>query len=335
MSKKTALVILAAVAAVALAAVIGIIFNRTTNLKESAGFPKSLRPKDSKAVIALSVLTLGNPGFRTLADAMRAEAAKHGYDLIVVSGDLDPARQKNQVQNFIVQKVDAIVLCPCDSITVGTAIKEANKAAIPVFTTDIACLAEGAEVVCHTAADNYLGGRQAGKAVIEALGGNGRVAIVDHPEVESVIQRTKGFMDELEKARRNQGLDIAIVARVPGHGEQPEAFKATEDILQGHPDLDAIFAINDPTAMGVIAAIEKAGRTGKVKVVGFDGMKMGRQAVKDGKMYAEPVQHLDEMGRKTAKLIAKYMNGEEIPSEFLIPTTLYRKTDADKYPELN
>lgn len=119
-----------------------------------------------------------------------------------------------------------------------------------------------------------------------------------------------------------------------GHGEEAESFKAAEDILQGHPDLDAVFAINDPTAMGAIAAIEKAGLAGKVKVVGFDGFPMGRKAIKDGKMYAEPVQHLDEIGRKTAEIIARYMDGEKVPDEFLIPTTLYRKQDAEKDPDL-
>ncbi|MHC4620587.1 MAG: substrate-binding domain-containing protein [Planctomycetota bacterium] len=131
-----------------------------------------------------------------------------------------------------------------------------------------------------------------------------------------------------------RGIDVEIVARVPGHREEAESFKAAEDILQGHPDLDGVFAINDPTALGVIAAIEKAGKAGRVKVVGFDGFKMGRQAVKDGKMYAEPVQHLDEIGRRTAELIAKYMEGEKVPSQFLIPTTLYRREDSENDPEL-
>lgn len=265
---------------------------------------------------------------------MKAEAAKHGYEVILKSGDKNPAMQKDQVEDFIVQRVAAIVVCPCDSITVGEAIKEASKSGIPVFTADIACLAEGVDIKCHIAADNYGGGQQAAKAIIEAIGGSGKVAIVDHPEVESVIQRTRGFKAELARAKAEEGIDIEIVMQIPGGGLQPESFDAAEDILQAHPDLDAFFAINDPSAMGVIAAIEKAGLAGKVKVVGFDGFLIGRQAIKDGKMYAEPVQRFDDIGRKTAEIIAKYMNREEIRSPFLIPTTLYRKEDADKDPEL-
>lgn len=328
MNKKTAFLIIAAAIVVAVV----VVLTKTADQEPAA--PDSPLQPQAKGIIGLSVLTLTNPGFHAMANAMKAEAAKHGYEVIVRDGERNPAKQKDQVQDFIVQQVEAIVLCPCDSITVGEAIKQANEAGIPVFTADIACLAEDAKVECHVAADNYTGGRQAGRAIIEAVGGNGKVAIIDHPEVESVIQRTKGFRDELDRARAEEGIDIEIVAVVPGHGESPESRQAAQDILQAQPDLDAFFAINDPSAMGVIAAIEEAGKGGKVKVVGFDGFKMGRQAIKDGKMYAEPVQHLDEIGRKTAELIVQFMKGEQIAPEFLIATTLYRREDAEKDPTL-
>src|SRR5579875_921086 len=78
----------------------------------------------TRPVIGLSVLTLTNPFFQEIADNMQKEAAKHGYDVVVVSGEFDAARQQNQVKDFIVQKAAAIVLCPCDSKAVGPAIRE-------------------------------------------------------------------------------------------------------------------------------------------------------------------------------------------------------------------
>src|SRR6266496_2106205 len=109
--------------------------------------------------IGLSVLTMNNPFFKEIADSMTAEAAKHGYSVLAVSGDFDVARQQNQVKDFIVKKVSAIVLCPCDSTAIGPAIREANKAGTPVFTADIACLDTTAKVVAHIATDNLQGGR--------------------------------------------------------------------------------------------------------------------------------------------------------------------------------
>jgi len=287
-----------------------------------------------KPVIGLSVLSETNPFFGEIADGMKAEAAKHGYEVVVVSGDFDVDKQKNQVSDFIVQKVAAIVLCPCDSKSIGTSIKKANEAGIPVFTADIACIAEDAKVVSHIATDNYGGGRMAAKAMIEALGGTGKIAILDHPEVESVIQRTKGFKDELAQATKEKGVKIEIVAQLPSGGTEEKGFSATEDILQRHPDLDGIFAINDPSAMGSIQAIERAGKTGKIKVVGFDGQLIALQAIKDGKIYADAIQYPKRIGAITVQTIVKYVAGEQVDSEILIPTGLYRQEDAKKDPRL-
>src|SRR5262249_11105178 len=153
----------------------------------------------TKGLIGLSVLTLTNPFFKVIADSMTAEAKKHGYDVEVVSGEFDVAKQQNQVKDFIVKKVAAIVLTPCDSKSIGPVIKEANDAGIPVFTADIACLAPDAKVVSHIATDNYSGGKEAGKAMIEALGdGGGKIAILDHKVVESCILRVKGFIEVID-----------------------------------------------------------------------------------------------------------------------------------------
>ncbi len=289
--------------------------------KSAADKPKSL--------IGVSLLTLTNPFFKEMGDTMRAEGEKRGYEVVITSGEFDPARQRDQVKDFIVRKASAIVLCPCDSKSIGTAIIEANNAGIPVFTADIASIAPGAKVVCHVATDNYEGGKIAGRAMIELLNGKGNVAILDHPETESVMMRTKGFGEETAKAS-----GIQVVARLPGGGARDKSFAAAQDIIQGHPDLDAIFAINDPSALGAISAIEKAGKTGKIKVIGFDGQPEAKQAVKDGKMYATVLQYPRRIASSTIEAIAAYMSGEQIPPQNLIPTALYRQADAQKDPEL-
>ena len=292
--------------------------------------PPETKPDKPGGVIGLSVLTMTNPFFKEIADVVTAEAASHGYEVIVTSAEFDPARQRTQVKDFLVRKVSAMILTPADSKAVGTAIKEANEAGIPVFTADIASLAEDAKVVSHIATDNYAGGRQAAKAIIQALGNKGKVAIIDHPIVESVILRTKGFRDELKEANS----PIEIVGAWPGKGSKDEAFMAAQDILTAHQDLAGIFAINDPSALGACAAIEKEKRTGKIAVVGFDGQLEGKQAIKEGKIYADPIQFPDEIARRTVQTIMKYLDGETVPPEILIPTRLYYKADADADPAL-
>ncbi len=295
--------------------------------------PAETQPEKA-GTIGLSVLTMDNPFFKEIADSMAAEAGKHGYEVVAVSGDFDVAKQQNQVKDFIVQQVSAIVLCPCNSKSIGPAIKEANEAGIPVFTADIACLDPSAEVVAHIATDNLQGGRLAAEAIVEALDGKGRVAILDHPEVESVILRTTGFEERLAELNEDPEVNVTIVEKLPGGGAKEKSFQAAQDLIQAHGDLDGIFAINDPSALGARAALENAKKADQIKIVGFDGQPEGKQAIKDGKIYADPVQFPDQIGVETVKAIVKYMNGEEVEPEILIPTSLYRQEDALKDPAL-
>lgn len=284
----------------------------------------------SKGTIALSVLTLTNPFFAEIASSMKAEAAKNGYEVLVTSGEFDVAKQQNQVKDFIVKGVSAIVLCPCDSKAIGPAIGEANKAGIPVFTADIACLAPGVEVVSHIATDNYGGGREAGKAMIQALGeSGGKVVILDYKQAESCILRVKGFREVIDAANAAGGKGkIDIVMELPGDGQKDKGYKAAEDAIQAHPDLAGIFAINDPSALGAWAALEKAGKAKQVKIIGFDGQPDGRQAIKEGKIFADPVQFPDRIGQQAVQGIIKHTNGEKLPKEILIPTSLYTQKEA-------
>ena len=130
-----------------------------------------------------------------IADTLTDEARKYGYEVVVTSGEFDVARQRNQVKDFIVRKVSAIVLCPTDSKAIGTAIQEANQAGIPVFTADLACPGpRGSKWSSHIATDNYAGGKEAGKAMIEALGeAGGKVVVLHYEQAESCLLRVQGF----------------------------------------------------------------------------------------------------------------------------------------------
>lgn len=291
--------------------------------------PGKGKPK-VKGAIGISVLTMKNPFFKEIVDAVAEEAGKNGYDVIAVDSDQNPGKQRAQVKDFIVKKVVAIILTPADSEAVGAAVKEANKAGVPIFTADIACDDKTVDVVSHIATDNYSGGRQAAKAMMKALGNEGEVAIIGHPEVESVKLRTKGFRDELKAA----GSKIQIVGSWPGKGAKDESFRVAKDILTRHKDLNGIFAINDPTALGAHAALEKQGKVGQVMIVGFDGQLDGKKAIKAGHIYADPIQFPKQIGSKTVQVIMDYMGGKKVKPQYLIPTRLYYKADAEADPEL-
>jgi ribose transport system substrate-binding protein len=203
------------------------------------------------------------------------------------------------------------------------------RAGIPIITVDTACLDPAVETVTHIATDNYGGGKQAAYAMIEALGvGGGKIAIVDYKKLESSDLRVKGFKEVVKSDTVLADMGkIELLAELSGGAAHQGGYLATREILRRYPDVDGIFAINDPSALGVIAALQEAGRS-DVKVVGFDGSAQGQNAIREGRLYASPMQYPDQVGIEAVRALHRYWRGESLPTEMLIPTSLYRKSDA-------
>jgi len=258
-------------------------------------------------VIGVSLLTRTHDFFKDLEAGMRAEADKRGYRLIVMGADSNPTIQASQLEDFVVQNVDAIILCPCNSDTVASNLRSADEAGIPVFTADIA--ANRAKIVSHIASDNFQGGKLAGETMAKLLGGKGKVLIIDQPTVSSVQDRTRGFMDAL---KAHPG--ISVVARPSADGERARAQSVMEDALTTHPDLAGVFGINDPTALGALRAIEAAGND-TIVVVGYDAIPEAQAAIKRGSpMKASVVQYPKKIGSMTVATIARHFAGEKVPA---------------------
>jgi ribose transport system substrate-binding protein len=261
-------------------------------------------------VIGVSVLNRAHIFYRDLEEGLKSEAAKHGFELIITSGDFDLGKQMSQIEDFITRKVDAIVLCPVDSRGVGPAVRKANEAKIPVFTADIA--AEEGEVVSHIASDNVAGGRLAGEYLAKYLNGKGNVAIINQPIVTSVLDRVKGFMEAIANYP-----DIKVVADVNGDGVRDRAMQAAADILQAHPKLDGIFGINDDSALGALDAATQFNRM-NIAIVGYDAIDPARDAIKKGTpLKADVIQYPKIIGSTTIAKIAEYFGGATIPK--LVP----------------
>ncbi len=263
--------------------------------------------------------------YQDMEGGMKSEAAKYGYTVTVVDASRDNSKQQSQVEDFISQKVAAIVLTPYDSQAIGSAIVEANKAGIPVFTADIANGSKQGVVVAHIASDNVQGGGQAGKLMCKALGsGGGSVAILDEPEVTSVQDRVKGF-----RAALAAGCPaVKVVADIDGGGERAKASSSMDDILQSHKDLKGVFGINDDSALGAARAIDAAGLSGKVIVIGYDATPEARTAIKNGSMYGDAIQHPDQIGAKTIDAIHDFFSGKKPDKKIAVPVGTFTKSDA-------
>jgi ribose transport system substrate-binding protein len=268
----------------------------------------SRRAAHTRAQVGVTLLTEAHVFYQDLKRGMQQAAESLGVDLHIVAGEWDLARQTSQVQNFITQGMDAIVIAPVDSRGIVSAVEEANRAHIPVFTTDIA--AAGGAVVSHVASDNVQGGRLVGEYLARRLGGRGDVAVLDQPTVSSVIDRVRGFREALAAYR---GIRI-VAAPAVERGIREVAKNKTDNLLQAHPNLAAIFGSNDDCALGALASVRAAGRS-NIVIVGFDAIPEARTAIlEDSPLKADAIQHPVEIGRRTIEAVATKLRGQAVPA---------------------
>ncbi|PNS02485.1 D-ribose transporter subunit RbsB [Petrotoga miotherma DSM 10691] len=267
--------------------------------------------------IGLSVSTLNNPFFVDLANGAEDKANELGIELLVVDARDDPAKQLNDIEDLILQRVDMILVNPTDSDAIVAAIEEANDAKIPVITVDRS--ANGGKVLVHIASDNIAGGRMAGSFIAEQLGGKGKVIeLVGVPGTSSARERGQGFNEEISKYP-----GIEVVARQTANYNRAEGLTVMENLLQAYPDVDAVFAHNDEMALGALEAIKAAGKLQDIIVVGFDATPDALASVEKGELSATIAQQPYRMGELAVEKAYEYLSTETI--YFPVPLQLVTK----------
>lgn len=266
--------------------------------------------------IGASLLTQQHPFYIEINNAMVAEAEAKGVPLEVSIANQDLSKQLADVEDFIVKGVDVLVISPVDSQGALPAIMKAKAAGIEVITVDVP--AEGVDVTSYIGTDNYAGGVRAAELMGKQLGGEGQVAIIDYPTVQSVVARIDGFKKGLEDFP-----GIKIVAQQTGI-TRAEALAAAQNMLQANPEIDGIFGFGDDAALAAAVAVKSAGLAEQVKVIGFDGMEEARNAVDSDPVMIGVIQQFpDQMGKMAVDTALAIMNGEEVAAEQPIVPGVY------------
>jgi ribose transport system substrate-binding protein len=280
---------------------------------------------EGRARIGLSLSTLGNPFFVTLQEGAQGAADEAGAELIVADAQDDAQTQADDVQNFITQQVDVIVINPVDSAAIVPSVEAANQANIPVVTVDRA--SEGGEIAAHIASDNVQGGRTAGEFLFEEIGGQGNVAQLEGIAGTSAAQeRGQGFQEALDEA-----TGVELVATQTANFDRDEGFTVAQNIFQANPDLAGLFAQNDEMALGAVEAAREAGTLEDLVIVGFDAIDDALAAIQDGDMEATIAQQPSEMGRLSVEAAADIAAGEEVEEETLIEVLLVTPDNVEEF----
>jgi ribose transport system substrate-binding protein len=289
------------------------------------------QPGAGRPRVALVMKTLNNPFFIEMQRGAEDAAKALAVDLVVQAAEreTDVERQMQIVENLIQAKVGAIALTPSGSREVVPAVGKANAAGIPVVIVDTrldaqAAATAGVKTVTFVGSDNYKGGGLIGEYLVSSSGGTAKVAILEGiPGHETGDSRVRGFRDAIKAA-----AGVAVVASQPANWERDQGFTVFQNMMQAHPDLDTVFACNDMMALGAVEAIAAAGKTGRIRVLGFDAIDDARKAIADGRMAATVAQFPREMGKVAVESAVKAMKGETLPADIGVRIGLVTKDNA-------
>lgn len=275
------------------------------------------------ARIALSVSTLNNPFFVALRDGAQEAANEAGVELQVANAQGDASQQLNDVQNFVTQQFDAILVNPVDTDAIVPAVQAANQSDIPVLALDRK--AASGEVATVIASDNVRGGRMAGEELIRLVESGPIAQLEGIPGTSAARERGRGFQQAID------GQDaVNLVASQAAGFDRNQALNVTQNIMQANPDIKGIFAQNDEMALGAVQALgDRAGS--EVKIVGFDGIDDALQAIQDGDMNATVAQQPGRIGRLGVENAIKVINGEEVPDTIDVEVVLVTQENISEF----
>lgn len=276
---------------------------------------------DDEIVVGVTVSNSTNPFFVAESRTAQETAEAMGARVISQEAREDVQVQSNQIDQFITSQVDFIVIDPVDSEGVGPAVQRAIDAEIPVIGID--SITANATVSVTT--DNTQAGEIACTSLAEQLGGEGRIAIIDGTPISSVADRVIGCKAALEAFP-----DIEIVAEQRGDNSRDRALPVATDILTANPDIDGVFAINDPTAAGVMLAAEQRGVD--IVITSVDGAASAVDVILAGGMItATSAQDPAALARQGVELGFAILEGEQPEQDVIeLPTELI---DAETAPD--
>jgi ribose transport system substrate-binding protein len=284
-----------------------------------------------RPTVALVLKTLNHPFFVDMRRGAQEAADRLGVNLQVQAAEreIDVEKQMQIVENMIQTGIQALVITPSGSREIVSALVKAKNAKVPIIIVDTrvdakAAADAGVKTETFVGSDNYAGGKLAGEYLVKVTGGKAHVGILEGiPGHETGDSRMRGFRDAIKDAS-----GVTVVASQPANWERDQGFNVFQNMLQAHPDIDSVFACSDLMALGAVEAIRAAGKTGTIKVIGFDALDDAKKAIAAGTMEASVAQFPSEMGKAAVESAVKVIRGEPLPADINVKLALVTKDDV-------
>ena len=281
--------------------------------------------EESGIKFGYTCMTMNNPFFITLEKSIREIVEANGDTLITLDPQLDSSKQIAQVEDMIAQGVELIFLNPVDWKSVKPALDAAKKAGVPVVNFD-AEVFDLDLVSAIVVSDNYNAGFVVGQDLVKKMPNGGKIAVVDSPMMKSVVDRVDGFFAGIGNAKDK----FIVVAQQDGKGQLEITMPIAEAILQANPDIDAFFGGNDPTALGIIAALKTLNKK-DIYVYGVDGSPEIKASIVDEDATGTGAQSPINIGKDSVAIAYKILNNETYQKDNKVETLLINKENVTEF----
>ena len=268
--------------------------------------------------------TMNNPFFVDLNEGIKQVVEAHGDRLVTLDAQWDSLKQRNDISDLILQGASGIFINPRNWEGITGSLLQAKDKGVKCIVVD-APVKDKELVVSQVASDNVKAGRLAVQALAKVCR-PAKIVILHLFVNKACIDRVAGFKEELAKYPDMEILDIQ-----EGEGTTQGSRPVMRDLLGRFPEINAVFPINDPSALGAISALESAGKLKDVTVVTVDGSQDGIAAIKAGKLLSTSAQFPKEIGRIAAETMYKSLAGETVEKDIKIKVELITKDNADAF----
>lgn len=283
-------------------------------------------PVAKHKIFGVSYMTMNNPFYKIINNEILKVVEKNNDTLITLDPELDVDKQNEQIYKFIDQKVDGIFINPIDFEQIEPALQAAKRANIPVIIID-APVSDESLVNCTIVSDNYDAGVQCAKDMMERLD-SANIVLLKHTTAKSAKERIEGFLSVIDNNKKYK-----VINEAECDGQLEIAMPKMQEIIEETPDIDVVMALNDPSALGALAALEKNNKN-DVMVYGIDGTPeikalIGRNQMIVGTVAQSPIK----MGQIAVENMYNILNGKKIEKNIIIPISLINKENLFKYDE--
>ena len=277
-------------------------------------------------IFGVSYMTMNNPFYKIINNEILKVVEKNNDTLITLDPELDVDKQNEQIYKFIDAKVDGIFINPIDFEQIEPALQAAKRANIPVIIID-APVSDESLVNCTIVSDNYDAGVQCAKDMMERLD-SANIVLLKHTTAKSAKERIEGFLSVIDNNEKYK-----VINEAECDGQLEIAMPKMQEIIEETPDIDVVMALNDPSALGALAALEKNNKN-DVMVYGIDGTPeikalIGRNQMIVGTVAQSPIK----MGQIAVENMYNILNGKKVEKNIIIPISLINKENLFKYDE--